>query len=475
MYQTFIGLEIHIHLITNSKVFCSCRNEFGAEPNTNICPVCMGYPGVLPSLNAEAVRKSYQVCMALDCTLNETAIFERKNYFYPDMPKNYQISQFAFPFGINGFFDIDLGGGTVKRIRIHDVHLEEDAGKMIHSGGVSFLDYNRAGTPLLEIVTEPDLASGEEAEIFLQQFRQMVRYLGVTDGNMEEGSMRCDANVSINEQGKGLGIKTEVKNLNSSRFVNKALEYEIKRHTKVISAGGTIIQETRLWDEDRNVTRSMRTKESSNDYRYFPEPDLPPYLPDKDFLQEVRESLVELPLARKGRFMSEYALSESSAAFVTGEKEIADFFEKMVQHGVAPQTAARWLSGDVQKQLNLSGESLKASALTPERLSRLLVMVEDGKISRDAAKKVLAAIFTENEEPEKLVKDLGLEQVSNKEDLEKVVSEIVNAHEKVAEAIRNGADKQIGFLMGQVMKATAGKANPKIAQQLIKNNIFKQG
>ncbi len=475
VYETFIGLEIHIHLITASKVFCSCKNEFGAEPNTNICPVCMGYPGVLPSLNGEAVRKSYQVCMALGCHLNETAVFERKNYFYPDMPKNYQISQFEFPFGINGHFDIDLGEERIKRIRIHDVHLEEDAGKMIHRGGMSLLDYNRAGTPLLEIVTEPDLKSGNEAEIFLQQFRQMVRYLGVTDGSMEEGSMRCDANVSINEEGKGLGTKTEVKNLNSSRFVNKALEYEIKRHTKVISSGGSITQETRLWDEDRSVTRSMRTKESSNDYRYFPEPDLPPYRPGSAFIREVEASLVELPLERKRRFIADYGLSEDSAVFVTGERAAADFFEEMVSSGAEPKAAAFWLSGDVQKQLNLSGGDLSSSPLTPRRLSALLSLVDGGKISRNSAKKVLAAIFTEDKDPGTLVKTLGLEQVSSEGDLENVVTDVLQKHEKVADAVRNGAEKQIGFLMGQVMKATGGKANPKIAQKLIRNKIFKQG
>ena len=474
MYQTFIGLEIHIHLLTETKVFCSCPNEYGSEPNTNICPVCTGYPGVLPSLNGEAVKKSYQVCMALNCHLNDTAVFERKNYFYPDMPKNYQISQFEFPFGINGYFDVDLGEGNIKRIRIHDVHLEEDAGKMIHSGNRSFLDYNRAGTPLLEIVTEPDLETGREAELFLQQFQQMVRYLGVSDGNMEEGSLRCDANVSINEMGKGLGTKTEVKNLNSSRFVNKALEYEIRRHRRVLKAGDRIIQETRLWDEEKSATSSMRTKESSNDYRYFPEPDLPPYRPDKDFLKDIESTVPELPLARKTRFMEEYSLSEQNASAMTADRYTADLFEGTVALGSSAKQAASWISGEVRKQINATGTELKDSFLTSGKLRSIIKMTEDGKISRDAGKKVLGAVFSEEREPLEVVKELGLEQVSDTKELEKIVQDIVDSNPKVAQAIREGADKQIGFLMGQVMKATSGKANPRVAQELIKNIILKQ-
>lgn len=492
-YQTFIGLEIHIHLLTESKVFCGCRNIFGSEPNTNVCPVCMGYPGVLPSLNEEAVRKAYQVAMALNCHINEKAVFERKNYFYPDMPKNYQISQFEYPFGINGWFDLELSDGSTRQIRIHDVHLEEDAGKMIHESSQSKLDYNRAGTPLLEIVTEPDLVTGEEAEAFVRQFRQMVRYLGVTDGNMEEGSLRCDANVSINEHGKGLGTKTEVKNLNSSRFVKKALEYEIKRQSRVVKSGDSVIQETRLWDETQSRTSSMRTKESSNDYRYFPEPDLPPYCPEEKFLVEIKSSLVELPRVRKLRIMEEYGLSEQQALFITAEKGMADFFEKTVYLKNGPEkkavkngadnkmdntfagTTAFWLSGNVQKILNDSCLSIENSHLSSERLLSVLNMIEDEKISAGIGKKIIGIIFEKNAEPEEIVKDLGMDQLSDKGELEGVVSEIVDANPKVADAIRDGADKQIGFLMGQVMKATSGKANPGMTQKMIREKIFKQG
>jgi len=476
-YQTFIGLEVHIHLITESKVFCGCKNVFGSEPNTNVCPVCMGYPGVLPSLNKEAVKKAYQVAMALNCHLNEKAVFERKNYFYPDMPKNYQISQFEFPFGIDGYFDLELADGSTRKIRIHDVHLEEDAGKMIHEGSQSKLDYNRAGTPLLEIVTEPDLVTGEEAEAFVQQFRQMVRYLGVTDGNMEEGSLRCDANVSINEFGKGLGTKTECKNLNSSRFIKKALEYEIKRHTKVINSGEKIIQETRLWDEAASRTSSMRTKESSNDYRYFPEPDLPPYWPEADFLEEVKNSLVELPRLRRDRFIKEYGINLQQALFLSSEKEIADFFETTIELRKNDKsfagTAASWLGGNVQKILNDSGLKIEDSSLSPKRLLSILNMIETDKISTGIGKKVLGLVFEQNKEPEDIVKDLGLDEGPDESEVVKIVSEIVDANPKVADAVREGADKQIGFLMGQVMKATSGKANPGRTQKLIREKIFK--
>ncbi len=475
-YQTFIGLEVHIHLITESKVFCGCRNVFGSEPNTNVCPVCMGYPGVLPSLNETAVKKAYQVAMALNCHLNEKAVFERKNYFYPDMPKNYQISQFEFPFGINGYFDLELVDGSTKKIRIHDVHLEEDAGKMIHEGNQSKLDYNRAGTPLLEIVTEPDLVTGEEAEAFVQQFRQMVRYLGVTDGNMEEGSLRCDANVSINEFGKGLGTKTECKNLNSSRFVKKALEYEIKRHTKVLNSGEKIIQETRLWDEGSSRTSSMRTKESSNDYRYFPEPDLPPYRPEADYLEDIKNSLVELPRIRKDRFISEYGLNTQQAIFLTSEKTMADFFEKVVSGKKDDKsfigTAASWLGGNVQKILNDSGLGIEELSLSPKRLLSILNMIETDKISSGIGKKVLGLVFEQDKEPEDIVKDMGLDDGPDESEIVKIISDIVDANPKVADAVREGADKQIGFLMGQVMKATSGKANPGKIQKLLREKIL---
>jgi aspartyl-tRNA(Asn)/glutamyl-tRNA(Gln) amidotransferase subunit B len=328
-YQTFIGLEVHIHLLTKSKVFCACKSAFGDAPNTNVCPICMGLPGVLPTLNIEAMRMGCLTARALNCTIPETTWFERKQYFYPDMTKNYQISQFASPLGQNGWMEIE-SKGIKKRVRIHECHLEEDAGKMIHTGNVSLLDYNRAGVALLEIVTEPDMASGEEAELFIQQLRRTVRYLGVCDGNMEEGSLRADANISINLPGKGLGRKVEIKNLNSSRFVRLGLNYEAKRQAEVLDAGKQVIQETRLWNENRDQTEIMRTKENAHDYRYFPEPDLPPFKPDAEFLASVDAMLVELPLERQRRFMRDYALPEDAAAALCEEKALADYFEAAV-------------------------------------------------------------------------------------------------------------------------------------------------
>jgi aspartyl-tRNA(Asn)/glutamyl-tRNA(Gln) amidotransferase subunit B len=470
-YQSFVGLEIHIQLITKTKVFCSCDNNFGDEPNTNVCPVCMGYPGALPSLNEEAVYKALKVCKALNCHINEKAIFDRKNYFYPDMPKNYQITQFEFPFGVDGYFNLELDDGEIKKIRIHDVHLEEDAGKMIHDSYQSRLDYNRAGTPLLEIVTEPDLVAGRDAELFVQQFRQMVRYLDVTDGNMEEGSLRCDANTSINLPGMGLGTKTEVKNLNSSRFVNKALTYEIKRHAKVIDKGGVIIQETRLWDESSSTSKSMRTKEDSHDYRYFPEPDLPPYRVTDELMKKVEESLVELPNVRKRRYMDDLKLSADQAAFITGERKTADWFDDLLSLGTDPLQAASWLSGDIQRILNKESALIEESPFTAQRIYSLLDLINSNKISNNIGKEVLQVLFEEDKDPSVIVKEKGLEQVSDTGAVEKAVEEILAAHPAVVDAVRAGEEKQVGFLMGQLMKATGGKVNPQMAKEIILSKI----
>lgn len=470
MYQSFIGLEIHIQLLTQSKVFCSCPVRFGDEPNTNVCPVCMGYPGVLPSLNREAVKYGYVVARALNCQLSPVTVFERKNYFYPDMPKNYQISQYAFPIGRNGYMDIEFRKKK-KRVRIHEVHLEEDAGKSIHAGDLSLLDYNRAGTPLLEIVTEPDLEIGEEAEVLLQNFRRMVRYLGVCDGNMEEGSLRCDANVSVNLRGQGLGKKVEIKNLNSSRFVRLALNYEIARQEEILSRGGTILQETRLWNENRDITEGMRRKESAHDYRYFPEPDLPPFTADEIFLKEVEESLVELPDQRKNRFLTQYNLSEALAEFLTAEKSTADFFERTVGQGADPAAAATWLSSDVQKLLNRQGISLAESPLSPERFAELLVLLQEGKIHGKLGKQVLEILFQEDKSPAQILKERGWEQITDLGTIGGIVEKILARNPHVVETIRKGDMKPWGFLVGQIMKETGGKADPRVVQTLLKERL----
>ena len=471
MYQSFIGLEIHIQLLTETKVFCGCRANFGDEPNTNVCPVCMGYPGVLPALNEEAIRKAYLVARALHCTLSPATSFARKNYYYPDLPKNYQISQFASPVGTNGYVDLEFHRKK-KRIGIHEVHLEEDAGKMIHAGDMSLLDYNRAGTPLLEIVTEPELEIGEEAELFLQNFRRMVRYLGVCDGNMEEGSMRCDANVSVNVRGQGLGRKVEIKNMNSSRFVRKALTFEIDRHQDILERGGTVLQETRLWNENRDLTETMRTKEEANDYRYFPEPDLPPFKPSEEFLAAIEEALVELPEERRARMLQSYSLSEAQVDFLTEEKERADYFEETVGLGVDPTQVAVWLGGDVKKMLNRRGIELSESPLTPKRLADLLKLLDSGRIHGKIAKQVLEAVFDSEKDPEAIIKEQGWEQITDPAEIEQILEEIIRKNPQVVADIEGGDTKPMGFLVGQVMQATSGRAEPRTVQAALKKRFL---
>lgn len=471
-FETFIGLEIHMQLITNTKIFCSCKNSFGDPPNTNVCPVCMGYPGVLPCLNEEAVRKSYIMCLAMNCHLNEKAVFDRKNYFYPDLPKNYQITQFEHPFGVNGYVEFTSEvTQEVKKIRIHEAHLEEDAGKMIHEGTLSLCDYNRTGTPLLEVVTEPDFKTGEEVEAFLQNFRRVIRYLGVSDGNMEEGSMRCDANISINRIGGGLGRKVEIKNLNSSRNVKLALYYEQQRQAKLFFGGEIIAQETRLWNDDKKRTESMRSKEDSNDYRYFPEPDLPPFIPSADFIEEIKKLIVELPLARRNRFISQYKLLPETADFLTDEKGRADFYEEVCSKGADSQSAASWIKGDVAKALNREKLDIKNSPLTLERFVSLLALTEAGKINNQIAKKVLDIVISDDKEPEDIVKENGWEQVADTGTLEPAVEKVLAASAAAVAQIKAGDMKPIGFLIGQVMKESGGKADPKKVKEIILQKI----
>ncbi len=475
VYETFIGLEIHIQLLTETKIFCGCKSKFGDEPNSNVCPVCLGYPGVLPALNEEAVKLSYIVCRAMNCELATNGVFERKNYFYPDLTKNYQISQFTNPFGQKGYFEYE-SGGEIKKINFHEIHLEEDAGKMIHEGGKSYCDYNRAGTCLLEIVTEPEFKTGDEAEDFLQAFRRTVRHLGVCDGNMEEGSMRCDANISINLPGKGLGRKVEIKNLNSSSFVNKALMYERKRQEKVINGGGTIVQETRLWDEKRSVTESMRSKEQAHDYRYFPEPDLPPFRPDEAFFAMIEDSLTELPLARKQRFVKDFGLTEDQADYLCEEKTCAEYFEQVAAAGADTSTAAKWIMGNVAKELNSKGMSkadlgTEASALTVGRFTSLLKMLDDNKIHGKIAAQTLQAIFDEDKDPQTIIKEKGWDQSADDGALEDIVKKVLDENPKVEDQLKAGDQKPRGFIVGKVMAATKGTANPQSVQSIISKLI----
>jgi aspartyl-tRNA(Asn)/glutamyl-tRNA(Gln) amidotransferase subunit B len=470
MYQSFIGLEMHVQLLTQTKVFCSCRTSFGEEPNTNVCPVCLGYPGTLPTLNEEAIRMGYLVARALNCELAPVSIFDRKNYFYPDLPKNYQISQFRQPLGRNGYIDLEFHRKK-KRVRIHEVHLEEDAGKMIHAGDISLVDYNRAGTPLLEIVTEPDMEIGEEAEVLLHELRRTVRYLGVCDGNMEEGSLRCDANVSINRRGQGLGEKVEIKNMNSPRFVRKALSYEISRQEEILERSGSIVQETRLWNENRDITETMRVKESANDYRYFPEPDLPPFHATEEFLARVEEALVELPVARRERLTETYGLSSSQADFICEERPVADYFEEAVRLGADPLSAASWLTTDVQKELNREGVELVASPLTPERFASLLMLLAEHRIHGKIAKQTLRAIFREDKDPETIIEENGWEQITDSTVLKGYVDEVIEENPHAVEQIRGGNTRPVGFLVGQIMKATSGRAEPQLVNALLRDRL----
>jgi aspartyl-tRNA(Asn)/glutamyl-tRNA(Gln) amidotransferase subunit B len=496
MYQSFIGLEVHIHLLTKTKVFCGCRSAFGDQPNTNVCPVCLGYPGVLPALNIEALRMSCMVAKALNCRIPEKTWFERKQYFYPDMTKNYQISQFASPLGQEGYVDIE-GGWGVKRVRIHECHLEEDAGKMIHTGTMSLLDYNRAGVSLLEIVTEPDMETGEEAEVFIQQLRRMVRYLGVCDGNMEEGSLRADANVSINFQGKGLGRKVEIKNLNSSRFVKLGLNYEIERQSKVLDAGKTVVQETRLWNENRDQTEPMRRKENAHDYRYFPEPDLPVFAPDAAFLKSVEDALVELPLSRQKRLIVEYGLSTEQAALICEEKALVDYFEETVavlcgenseKHSQMVRSVTNWLLTDIKHILSREDIPLVhigVLKITPKRLASLIILTTNGKVSMKNAKQALELVLSEDKDLEDIIAEKKWEQITDPVEIAAKVAEVETEEAETVAELRtliagNGNPKRTrslsAYLTGKVLAKTEGRADPKIVgkvvAQMVESSVY---
>ena len=486
MYQSFIGLEVHIHLLAKEKAFCGCRSAFGDEPNANVCPGCLGYPGTLPVLNIEAMRLGCITARALNCTIPERTWFERKQYFYPDISKNYQISQFASPLGGNGYLLLEgkgaEGNRINKKVRIKECHLEEDAGKMIHTGTVSFLDYNRAGVALLEIVTEPDLETGEEAEFFIQELRRLVRYLKVCDGNMEEGSLRADANVSINLPGKGLGRRVEIKNLNSSRFVRLGLNYEINRHREMLDAGKTIIQETRLWNENRDETFPMRQKESAEDYRYMNDPDLPVFCPDESFLKSVDAAQVELPLFRIKRLVKDYGLSEEQAMLICDEKEGADYFEAAAAG--APGEAVRianWFLTDIKHILNQKGISLKdigSFSLSPRRLAGMAIMLAEKRITGKLAKQCMELVVAENRDPEDIVKANNWEQLSDPAAIAEAARSVLEAEAATAAELKaiiasgdSGREKRrrtlTAFLVGKVLAATGGRADPQIAGEQV--------
>ncbi|MFK2826044.1 Asp-tRNA(Asn)/Glu-tRNA(Gln) amidotransferase subunit GatB [Bacillus sp. B190/17] len=474
-FETVIGLEVHVELKTESKIFSSAPAHFGAEPNTNTTVIDLAYPGVLPVLNKRAVEFAMKAAMALNCEVATETKFDRKNYFYPDNPKAYQISQFDQPIGENGWIEIEVNGEK-KKIGITRLHLEEDAGKLMHSGdGYSLVDYNRQGTPLVEIVSEPDIRTPEEAYAYLEKLKSIIQYTEVSDCKMEEGSLRCDANISLRPYGqKEFGTKAELKNLNSFNFVRKGLEYEEKRQADVLSSGGVIEQETRRFDESTGKTLLMRVKEGSDDYRYFPEPDLVELYIDDEWKERVRASIPELPDQRKERYMNELGLPAHDANVLTITKEMADFFEATVQAGADAKLASNWLMGEVSAYLNAEGKELSEVALTPTNLAAMIALIEKGTISSKIAKKVFKELVENGGDPEKIVKDQGLVQISDEGELLKFITEALDANPQSIEDFKNGKSKAVGFLVGQIMKASKGQANPSVLNKLLLEEIKKR-
>ena len=472
-YEAVIGLEVHAQMLTDTKIFCGCSAKFGAEPNTQTCPVCIGMPGVLPVLNKKALEFAIRTGLATNCTISPYSRFARKNYFYPDLPKGYQISQYEHPICEHGHIEVVVEG-NVKKIGITRIHMEEDAGKNIHEGGgnYSFVDLNRTGVPLMEIVSEPDIRSPREAAEYMKKLRAILRYLGVCDGNMEQGSLRCDANVSVRPGGqKEYGTRAEIKNINSFKFVEKAIEYEIKRQIKIMENSGKVIQETRLWDANRGLTESMRSKEEAHDYRYFPEPDLVPITVEQSGIDEIRASLPELPDARRKRFVSDFGLPEHDADLLTSEKTVAEWFEESVKAGGQPKAVSNWIMGELMRMLNENNISIENCPLKPEQLAGMLLLIDKGTISSKMAKNVFSEMFSTGKTAEAIVSEKGLLQISDESAIEKAVDEIVAKHQNEAERFKAGEEKLLGFFVGQVMKATKGKANPQLLNDLLKKKL----
>ena len=472
-YEPVIGVEVHAQLQTQTKLFCGCPTSFGLPPNTQVCPVCLGLPGSLPVLNQRAVEMAVRTGLALHCELTLANQFSRKNYFYPDLPKGYQISQYDLPICGPGWLEISVNGKS-KRVRIMRAHLEEDAGKNVHNEGAdgSHVDLNRAGTPLLEIVTEPDLYSSDEVDAYLKTLRDLLVYLDVCDGNMEQGSFRCEPNVSLRPQGQEkLGTKVELKNINSFRFAKDALEYEMSRQAEILSEGGVVVQETRLWDVNKGQTAVMRSKEGAHDYRYFPDPDLLPVTLDSEWIEELRATIPELPSSRLQRFVQDYQLSEYDAVILTDSKGVADYFESCVTLFPHPKTVSNWVTGELLRELHASNTAPEASPLKPERLIELLQLVDSGTISLKAARDLFPELFSSGMSPEQLVKEKGLVQVSDEGQLTSMIEEVVAAHAAQVEQYRGGKEAVLGFLVGQVMKASKGKANPGKVNELLKRAL----
>ena len=474
-WETVIGLEIHAQLATRSKIFSGSATTYGAPPNAQANLVDLGYPGVLPVLNAEAVRMAVKLGLAIDARIASSSVFARKNYFYPDLPKGYQISQYELPIVAHGAIDIVLEDGAVKRIGITRAHLEEDAGKSLHEGlpGVTGIDLNRAGTPLVEIVSEPDMRSAREAVAYMKKVHTLVRYLGICDGNMQEGSFRCDANVSVRPQGaRELGTRTETKNLNSFRFVERAINYEVERQIELLESGGKVVQETRLYDPDKGETRSMRSKEEANDYRYFPDPDLLPVKLDAAFIESVRATLPELPDHKAARFAAHYGLSPYDAGVLTASRELADYYEEAVRAvPKEPKLAANWVMGELAARLNRDGLEVAAARVPAGRLGGLLLRIADRTISGNIAKEVFEVMWTEGSGADQVIEARGLKQITDSAAIERAIDEVMAKNPGQLADYRAGKDKLFGFFVGQVMKATGGKANPAQLNELLRRKL----
>ncbi len=472
-YEVIIGLEVHAQLLTESKIFCACTTTFGASPNTHTCPVCLGMPGVLPVLNRKVVEFALRLAVATNSTIAPYSQFARKNYFYPDLPKGYQISQYELPIAEHGWINIEVGGQS-KKIGITRIHMEEDAGKLVHDElkPVSYVDFNRTGVPLLEIVSEPDIRSSDEAVAYLKKLRDIVRYLEICDGNMEEGSFRCDANISLRPFGqKEFGTRTELKNMNSFRHVQRALDYEIRRQKSLLLEGQEIVQETRLWDESSGKTVGMRGKEEAHDYRYFPDPDLVPVRVDEDWIEAVRSSLPELPDEKRARFLSEYGLPEYDVDVLISSKELANYFEECVRKYPNPKKVSNWIMAELMRELNKDHRDITDCPVSPEDLAALLSMIEKGTISGKIAKTVFAEMYSTGKQPGKIVEEKGLVQVTDRSEISKIVDQVLAETPRQIEEYRAGKRKLLGFFVGQVMKKTQGKANPKLVNEILREKL----
>jgi aspartyl-tRNA(Asn)/glutamyl-tRNA(Gln) amidotransferase subunit B len=475
-YEPVIGLEVHVQLLTATKIFCSCRNRFGDEPNTNVCPVCLGLPGALPVLSRNAVTLALRAALATHCTVHETSVFARKNYFYPDLPKGYQISQYERPLATEGHLEIQ-SAGVPKRVRLHRIHMEEDAGKLLHEGFPwsaerSGVDFNRSGVPLVEIVSHPDMRSSEEAHEYLSALKAVLLYAGVSDCNMEEGSLRCDANVSVRLRGQeALGTRTEIKNLNSFRNVARAIDHEVARQAAVLDAGGAVVQETRLWNADRGETLSMRSKEEAHDYRYFPEPDLPPLVVSAEWTSEVRRSLPELPAEKRGRFVAQYGIPAYDAGVLTSSREVADYYETAAARSGDPKAASNWVMTEVLRKLKDDERSLRECPVPPEALAELIRLVERGRVSVTTAKDVFQKMWTSGDPAGSIVEREGLSQVSDEAAIQAAVDDVVAANPDQAATYRKGKASTLGWFVGQVMRKMGGKANPQVVNALVKKTL----